>query len=58
MNKRQQAAAGKILRRCTVCKKFGAAYLVEDVEFGKCILCLACWKVRQAKGLLKITPEK
>lgn len=39
----------KVLRRCTICKKFNASYLVEDAEFGKYHLCFSCWKVRQAK---------
>jgi|GEM_PF-6281414 hypothetical protein len=46
----------KILRRCTICKKFHASYLVEDREFGKCYLCLSCWKVRQANA--KLVEEK
>lgn len=38
----------KILRRCTICKNFHAAYLVEDPELGKCYLCLRCWKARSS----------
>jgi hypothetical protein len=41
----------KILRRCTICKKFHASYLVEDVESGKYYLCYSCWKSRQIKTL-------
>ena len=37
---------GKILRRCTLCKKFHASYLVDDPELGKCYLCYTCWKAR------------
>ncbi len=37
----------KILRRCTICKKFHASYLVEDSQLGKCYLCYTCWKARQ-----------
>lgn len=48
--------APKILRRCTICKKFHASYLVEDAEFGKCYLCYSCWKSRQTQG--RIAPEK
>ena len=40
----------KILRRCTICRKFHASYLMEDTEFGKCCLCCSCWKSRQAKA--------
>ena len=36
----------RALRRCTICKKFHASYLVEDPEFGKCYLCLSCWRAR------------
>ena len=41
----------KILRRCTICKKFHASYLVEDAELGKYYLCYSCWKSRQEKGV-------
>lgn len=40
--------SGRILRRCTICKKFHASYLVQDAEFGKVYLCYACWKARYA----------
>lgn len=46
MNLKKLAAAGKILRRCTICKKYHAAYLVEIPEFGKCYLCYAWWTAR------------
>ena len=41
---------GKILRRCTICKKFHASYLVEDPQLGKCYLCYSCWKAREEKS--------
>jgi hypothetical protein len=47
MNQKRQAAAGKILRRCTICGKFHASYLVDDPELGKCYLCYSCWTARQ-----------
>jgi hypothetical protein len=37
----------KILRRCTICEKFHASYLVVDPAFGKGYLCYSCWKARQ-----------
>jgi hypothetical protein len=37
---------GKILRRCTICKKFHASYLVEDPELGRYYLCQRCWTAR------------
>jgi hypothetical protein len=49
--------SGRILRRCTVCKRFHASYLVQDAEFGKCYLCYACWKARHA-GLPPSAPGK
>lgn len=42
-------AAGKILRRCTICRNFHASYLVDDPKLGKCYLCYSCWKARQPK---------
>jgi hypothetical protein len=53
MNKKQLAAAWKILRRCTICKKFHASYLVDDPELGKCYLCYSCWKTRQEKIVIE-----
>ena len=38
----------KILRRCTVCGKFHASYLVLDHDIEKGYYCYACWKSRQA----------
>ena len=37
---------GKILRRCTICKKFHASYLVEYPQLGKHYLCYGCWRNR------------
>lgn len=38
----------KILRRCTICKRYGAAYLVNDPLLGgKAYLCHDCWQKRQ-----------
>jgi len=39
--------SAKILRRCTICGKFHASYLVVDAAFGKGHLCYSCWKARQ-----------
>ena len=39
---------GAKLRRCAVCKKFHASYLVPDFEHGKGYLCYSCWKARLA----------
>jgi hypothetical protein len=36
----------KILRRCTVCGNFHAAYLVPEHEGGKGYYCYNCWKAR------------
>ncbi|HEY9075300.1 MAG TPA: hypothetical protein VIO61_02065 [Anaerolineaceae bacterium] len=47
----------KILRRCTACGKFHAAYLVEDTSGGRQHLCYACWKARQDVESLKKPPE-
>jgi hypothetical protein len=38
---------GKILKRCSICKRLGAAYLVNDPKLGKLLLCYSCWKKRQ-----------
>jgi hypothetical protein len=37
---------GKILRRCTICKKFHASYLLDDPKLGKYYLCYSCWRAR------------
>jgi hypothetical protein len=36
-----------VLKRCSLCKNFHAAYLVEDPRLGKLNLCYNCWKARQ-----------
>ena len=38
----------KILRRCMLCGKFHASYLVVDPAFCKGYLCYSCWKARQS----------
>jgi hypothetical protein len=40
--------AGKILRRCSLCGKFHAAYLVPEHHGRKGYYCYACWKATQA----------
>ncbi len=41
---------GKILRRCAICKKYHASYLVEAPELGgKVYLCYSCWKAHSAQ---------
>jgi hypothetical protein len=40
----------KILHRCTICKKFHASYLVEDLQLGRSYLCYSCWKARQSSA--------
>jgi hypothetical protein len=42
----------KILRRCTVCKQYGAAYQVP----GKGIYCYDCWKKLEAAQISKEPP--
>ena len=37
----------KILRRCSICKRFHASYLMHDPKYGKRYLCSACWKGMQ-----------
>ncbi len=37
----------RTLHRCSICKKFSAAYLVEDPNLGRLRLCHACWTARQ-----------
>jgi ribosome-binding protein aMBF1 (putative translation factor) len=34
----------KALKRCDVCGKFSAAYLVDDAKLGRLNVCLNCWK--------------
>jgi hypothetical protein len=38
----------KALKRCDVCGKFHAAYLVDDPQLGKLNVCLDCWKRKYA----------
>jgi hypothetical protein len=58
MNKKRLAAAGKILRRCTICGKFHASYLVDDPVLGKYHLCYSCWKAKQAQEIETLSIEK
>ncbi len=37
-----------VLRRCSICKQYAAAYLVEDARLGTLRLCQNCWQARQA----------
>jgi hypothetical protein len=39
---------GKILRRCDVCKAWGAAYLLSSLEGSTRRLCALCWQTLQA----------
>ncbi|PKO19109.1 MAG: hypothetical protein CVU39_00730 [Chloroflexi bacterium HGW-Chloroflexi-10] len=34
---------GKILKRCSLCKRYGAAYQVNDPQLGEIMLCYQCW---------------
>jgi hypothetical protein len=38
----------KTLRRCTICKRFHASYLVFDPKLGKGYYCYDCWQARYA----------
>lgn len=38
----------KILRRCSICKKFHASYRVEHPQLGVLHLCTTCWSTTQA----------
>ena len=40
----------KVLRHCSICKAWGAMYVVQDDKLGKLILCHKCWTHRQSKG--------
>jgi hypothetical protein len=46
----------RILRRCSLCQKYHASYLVTDVNLGKLYLCYTCWKARQADQPPSATP--
>lgn len=37
----------RTLHRCSICKKYAAAYLVEDPCLGELRLCHTCWQARQ-----------
>jgi len=41
----------KVLRRCTLCGKFHASYLVNDLPIpgGKGYLCYTCWMARHGE---------
>ena len=47
MRQKNSALAGKILRRCSICKRFHASFQVEGPG-GTVSLCYACWKATQA----------
>lgn len=41
--------ARKILRRCDICKRFHASYVVTDPQTGeKRVVCTDCWKAKFA----------
>lgn len=49
---------GKILRRCTLCNRFHASYIVE-IEDKKAYLCYDCWKAKQNElASVEVTNEK
>lgn len=48
--------AGRILKRCSVCMRFHASYLVDDPELGRLYLCSDCWHARQ-RALTPATPR-
>lgn len=37
----------KILRRCSICKKYHASYRVEHPQLGVLLLCYTCWSAVQ-----------
>jgi hypothetical protein len=37
----------KILRRCSICKNWGAVFLTPDARLGTLYLCYSCWKARE-----------
>jgi hypothetical protein len=39
--------AGKILKRCSIYKRYGASYLLVYSQLGKVRLCQPCWNTRQ-----------
>jgi hypothetical protein len=48
---------GKILRRCSLCGKYHASFLVSDFPGGKGHLCSSCWKAWQAAHSQSALPE-
>ena len=54
--------AGKVLRRCSLCKRYHVSYIVTDPITGsKAYYCYDCWKALQANqpgGDLKPGGEK
>jgi hypothetical protein len=40
--------SARILRRCTICNKFHASYLVPDEEGNPAYYCYDCWQTRFA----------
>lgn len=36
------------LRRCAVCKRWGASFLVQESDSQKSYYCYDCWKIRFA----------
>jgi hypothetical protein len=52
------AIAGKILRRCSLCGKFHASYLVEDPDEGELFLCHACWHRRNQPSETSASPPE
>lgn len=48
---------GKILRRCSVCGKFHASYLVLDHEGGKGYYCSSCWHALRAPKAADEAPK-
>jgi hypothetical protein len=49
---------GKVLRRCIVCKKYGAPFLVPEPESGKGYYCYECWKARHASQVVSSQPRQ
>jgi hypothetical protein len=58
MVEKDSSMSPKVLRRCSICKKFHAAYLVEDPQLGKVYLCYSCWTARWANPPLLETDQK
>jgi hypothetical protein len=47
----------RILRRCTICQKHQASYLVHDSQLGSGYLCYTCCQARQAASGIS-SPEQ